>query len=69
MEFAGYLKVFILLFALAIPISIVFLVYRTLFSGLRSIPSSRNPGNTSADTAEAEHAHDQKRESPGKEAG
>lgn len=63
MEFAGYLKVFILLFALAIPISIVFLVYRTLFSGLRSIPASRNPATTSADTGETEHIQDQNKES------
>ena len=69
MEFAGYLKIIILIFALAIPISIVFLVYRTLFSGLRSIPSSRNPVTTSADTVETEHAQEQNRVSAENKAG
>ncbi len=49
MEIAGYLKVLILFFALAVPISIVFLVYRTLFSGLNSI-SKTSRGNPEADT-------------------
>jgi len=60
MEIAGYLKIIIVLFALAVPISIVFLVYRTLFSGLNSISSSRRPANVTEDAAEPEQAQNNK---------
>ena len=60
MEFAGYLKVVILILVLAVPISIVFLVYRTLFSGLNSIKASRNPDVASDANVNQEHAEDNK---------
>jgi hypothetical protein len=41
MEFEAYFKAIILFLALAVPIAIVILVYRTLFSGLHSIPKER----------------------------
>jgi len=41
MELHGFLKIIIMVFALIVPISIVFLVYRTLFSGLDSISSRK----------------------------
>ena len=41
MEIHGLMNVVILIFALAVPIAIATLVYRTLFSGLNSIPSSK----------------------------
>jgi hypothetical protein len=49
-------EVIILIFALAIPISIVFLVYRTLFSGLNSISSSKRPAKIAEDAAAPEPA-------------
>jgi hypothetical protein len=60
MEFAGYMKIVILVFALAIPISIAFLVYRTLFSGLNSISKTRRPLNMPEDAAEPEQAQSNK---------
>jgi hypothetical protein len=45
MESEGYFKAIILFLALAVPIAIVILVYRTLFSGLHSI--SKKPNTTS----------------------
>lgn len=41
MELHGLMKAIILIFALAVPIAIATLVYRTLFSGLNSITSSK----------------------------
>jgi hypothetical protein len=69
MEIAGYLKVVIVLFALAIPISIAFLVYRTLFSGLNSISKTRRPLNTPEDAAEPEQAQVENKASTENEAG
>jgi hypothetical protein len=53
MEMSGYLKVVIVFFALAVPISIAFMVWRTLFAGLNSISTTKR-GNSPEDTAEAE---------------
>ncbi len=63
MEIAGYLKVMILFFALAIPISIAFLVYRTLFTGLNSISPSRRSTTIPGDAAEPEQTQAQNKES------
>ena len=60
MEFAGLMKVAILVLVLAIPISIVFLVYRTLFTGLNSIKASRDADNSSAENASQEHTDENK---------
>lgn len=60
MEFAGLMKVVILVLVLAIPISIVFLVYRTLFTGLNSIKESRDADNSSDKNANQEHTEGNK---------
>lgn len=48
-----YFKIIIVFFALAVPISIAFMVWRTLFAGLNSISKVKR-GNSPEDTAEAE---------------
>jgi len=55
MHFAGLMKVVILVLVLAVPISIVFLVYRTLFTGLNSIVISRKRDNSSDENVNQEH--------------
>jgi hypothetical protein len=45
MESEAYFKAIILFLALAVPIAMVILVYRTLFSGLHSI--AKEPDTTS----------------------
>jgi len=60
MEITGYLKVIIVFFAVAIPVTVVFLVYRIVFSGLNSIPSSRRAVNADEETANPENALDSK---------
>ena len=62
MEMNGFLKVVILILALAIPLSIVFLVYRTLFSGLNSISSSKNHESVADDAAKQEQAQNRVRD-------
>jgi hypothetical protein len=59
MELHGYLKSIILVFALIIPIAIAFLVYRTLFSGLDSISSSKKPDITPGNSEKPEQAQNQ----------
>lgn len=54
MEITGYLKVIVIIFAVAIPISVVFLVYRIVFSGLDSVRSSRRAVNTDEETTDSE---------------
>jgi hypothetical protein len=54
MEIHGFMKVVILVFALLVPISIAFLVYRTLFSGLRSISTTEKPAESATETANPE---------------
>jgi len=56
MEITGYLKVIIVCFAVAIPVTVVFLVYRIVFAGLNSIPSSRRAVNADEETADPENA-------------
>ena len=60
MELHGFMKIIILVFALIVPITIVILVYRTLFSGLNSIPSSRNPDITPSNSEKPEQDQNQK---------
>jgi hypothetical protein len=60
MEFAGVMKVLILVLVLAVPISIVFLVYRTLFSGLNSIKASRDADSYSDKNVSQEHTEGNK---------
>jgi flagellar biosynthesis/type III secretory pathway M-ring protein FliF/YscJ len=48
-----FFKIMIVFFALAVPIAIVFTVWRTLFAGLNSITKVKR-GNSPEDTAEAE---------------
>jgi hypothetical protein len=60
MELHGFLKIIIILFALAVPIAIATLVYRTLFSGLNSIPSSRKSDITASDAEKQEQIQNQK---------
>jgi len=67
MENAGFLKIVILIFALAVPIAIVMAVYKTLFSGLRSISSSKDANSTQDDSANHEHVQDQKQSEKGSE--
>ncbi|HTN93197.1 MAG TPA: hypothetical protein VMJ33_01300 [Gallionella sp.] len=50
------MKVVILVFALLVPISIALLVYKTLFSGLRSITTTETPGKPTTDAEEPEQA-------------
>lgn len=59
MELHGFLKIIILVFALIVPISIAFLLYRTLFSGLNSISSSRNHDVTPNNPEKPEQAQNQ----------
>ena len=59
MELHGFLKIIILVFALMIPISIAFLVYRTLFSGLDSISSSKRTAITPNHQEQPEQAQNQ----------
>ena len=61
MELPGFLKVLILIFALLVPISIVYLVYRTLFSGLNSISSSKktDPKTNNSENSEQSQSHPQ----------
>ena len=56
MEIHGFMKVVILFFALLVPIAIALLVYRTLFSGLRSIPTAETPDNPATDAEKPEQA-------------
>jgi len=60
MELHGFLKIIIILFALAVPIAIATLVYRTLFSGLNSIPSSRKSDIAASDAEKQEPVQNQK---------
>ena len=60
MELHGFLKIIIILFALAVPIAIATLVYRTLFSGLNSIPSSRRSDIAASDAEKQEQIQNQK---------
>lgn len=60
MELHGFLKIIIILFALAVPIAIATLVYRTLFSGLNSIPSSRRSDIAASDAERQEQIQNQK---------
>jgi len=60
MEITGYLKVIIVCFAVAIPVTVVFLVYRIVFAGLNSIPTSRRAVNADEETANPENALDSK---------
>lgn len=60
MEITGYLKVIIVCFAVAIPVTVVFLVYRIVFAGLNSIPASRRAVNADEETANPESALDSK---------
>jgi hypothetical protein len=60
MELHGFLKIIIIVFALAVPIAIATLVYKTLFSGLNSIPSSRRSDIAASDAEKREQIQNQK---------
>jgi hypothetical protein len=60
MEIHGYMKIIIIIFALAVPIAIATMVYRTLFSGLNSIPSSRKTDIAASDAEKQESVQNQK---------
>lgn len=60
MEFAGFMKIAILVFALLVPVVIVISVYKTLFSGLRSIPASKKQANAANDETMPEQTQNQK---------
>jgi hypothetical protein len=53
MQDSIFFKIIIVFFALAVPISIAFMVWRTLFAGLHSISTTKR-GNSPEDTADAE---------------
>ena len=55
MEIHGFMKVVILVFALLVPISIALLVYKTLFSGLRSIAATEPPDKPTTDAEKPQH--------------
>ena len=59
MELHGFFKIAILIFALVIPIIVVLLAYRLVFSGLRSISSAEQPAGQGKDTASTEQAQNQ----------
>jgi hypothetical protein len=63
-----YFKIIIVFFALAVPISIAFMVWKTLFAGLNSIPTVKR-GNSPEDTAEAEKLQSEQNSSAGDKAG
>jgi hypothetical protein len=65
MEIHGFLKVIILVFVLIIPISIAYLVYRTLFSGLNSISSSKKTDITANNSKNPEQPQNQKQSEKG----
>jgi hypothetical protein len=65
MELPGFLKAIILVFVLIIPISIAYLAYRTLFSGLNSISSSKNPDITPNNSENPEQSQNQKQSEKG----
>jgi hypothetical protein len=60
MEIHGYMKIIIIIFALAVPIAIATMVYKTLFSGLNSIPSSRKSDIAASDAEKQEQIQNQK---------
>jgi len=60
MEIHGYMKIIIIVFALAVPIAIATMVYKTLFSGLNSIPSSRKSDIAASDAEKQEPVQNQK---------
>ncbi len=60
MEFAGLMKVVILVLVLAVPISIVVLIYRTLFTGLNSIKASGAADVSSDENVNQEHTEGNK---------
>lgn len=63
-----FFKVVIVLFALAVPISIAFMVWRTLFAGLNSISTTKR-GNSPEDIAEAERLQAEQNKSADSKAG
>jgi Domain of unknown function (DUF4834) len=65
MEIHGFLKIIILVFVLVIPISIAYLVYRTLFSGLDSISSSKKTDITPDDSKNTEQSQNRKQSEKG----
>ncbi len=67
MENNLYFKIMIVFFALAVPIAIVFTVWRTLFAGLNSISKVKR-GNSPEDTAEAEQLQSEQSKSAGNKA-
>ncbi|MCG6933285.1 MAG: hypothetical protein LJE57_06565 [Gallionella sp.] len=68
MEDSLFFKVIIVFFALAVPISIAFMVWKTLFAGLNSISTTKR-GNSPEDTAEAERLQAEQNKSADSEAG
>ena len=63
-----YFKIIIVFFALAVPIAIAFMVWRTLFAGLNSISTTKR-GNSPEDTAEAEQLQAEQNQSADSKAG
>ena len=63
-----FFKVVIVIFALAVPISIAFMVWRTLFAGLNSISKVKR-GNSPEDAAEAERLQAEQSRSADSKAG
>jgi phosphotransferase system glucose/maltose/N-acetylglucosamine-specific IIC component len=68
MEDSLFFKIIIVFFALAVPIAIAFMVWRTLFAGLNSISTTKR-GNSPEDTAEAEQLQAEQNKSADSQAG